>query len=76
MSFLGKGDFNLYHPLWGGYAAVQAVKADKVLEFIEAASLDPWLQPGTIMRDDIIQDQQEEHYRVRLLTNLRNTQYH
>jgi hypothetical protein len=45
------GDFNLYHPAWGGDDAPRDVRAEDLLDLIEMAGLDNWLAPGTVTRD-------------------------
>jgi hypothetical protein len=46
------GDFNLHHPVWGSDNAAQDAKAEDVLDLMDLAGLDQWLQPGTITRDE------------------------
>ena len=48
MSYLILGDFNLHHPVWGGDKVTVDKEAEDVLELMDMANLDLWLEPGTI----------------------------
>ncbi|KAJ5667637.1 hypothetical protein N7507_003501 [Penicillium longicatenatum] len=51
-SYLVVGDFNLHHPVWGGDDAVEDAEAEELLMLMDSASLDCWLEPGTVTRTD------------------------
>ncbi|KAI9037701.1 exonuclease/endonuclease/phosphatase family protein [Aspergillus affinis] len=41
------GDFNLYHPAWGGERSKRDSSSDQLLELMDTRCLDLWLEPGT-----------------------------
>ncbi|KAJ5212865.1 hypothetical protein N7449_000034 [Penicillium cf. viridicatum] len=45
------GDFNLYHPVWGGIEAIQDLGSDRLIELCDEVDLDLWLEPGIVIRD-------------------------
>jgi len=51
-TYLLVGDFNLHHPVWGGDDAVEDAEAEELLLLMDSASLDCWLEPGTVTRMD------------------------
>ncbi|KAJ5710399.1 hypothetical protein N7488_004555 [Penicillium malachiteum] len=50
ISNLFVGDFNLHHPAWGGDMACEDPRAADVVELMDSADLDLWLEPGTQTR--------------------------
>jgi endonuclease/exonuclease/phosphatase family metal-dependent hydrolase len=44
------GDFNLYHPMWGGPETVTDNAADDLIDDMEERRFGLWLPPGTITR--------------------------
>ncbi|KAJ5638941.1 hypothetical protein N7528_001331 [Penicillium herquei] len=50
ISSLVLGDFNLHHPAWGGDTACEDPRAADIIELMDSADLDLWLQPGTVTR--------------------------
>ncbi|KAJ6032769.1 hypothetical protein N7540_003501 [Penicillium herquei] len=50
ISYLVVGDFNLHHPAWGGDTACEDPRADDIIELMDLADLDLWLEPGTKTR--------------------------
>ncbi|KAJ5740912.1 hypothetical protein N7493_000784 [Penicillium malachiteum] len=50
ISYLVVGDFNLHHPAWGGDMACEDPRVDDVIELMDSADLDLWLEPGTKTR--------------------------
>ncbi|KAI9037167.1 uncharacterized protein KD926_000740 [Aspergillus affinis] len=68
------GDFNLYHPAWGGKRSKRDSSFDQLLELTDTRCLDLWLEPGTTtlvaceVNERVYAD--SDHYPIRTLLDI------